>query len=213
MIRSHITPEIVEVNQGDIVTFHLTNLELAEDETHGFTVDTYGKNGSYEPGKTASLTFVADRAGAFPYYCTEFCSALHLEMEGILMVKPKNYKEGSAIGGEIELTRAQLLGYKKNYEDKLKVIAQTQDVINSVVTWLKENHYEKYTSVKALVVDAVAQLNKAVAAKQNYEKYAKAGKWKEAFLWAEQYFQYQVKAADSGLRAKKLLKEKLESTN
>ncbi|NOR87273.1 MAG: cytochrome C, partial [Bacteroidales bacterium] len=54
MIRSHIVPEIVEVNEGDVVTFHLTNLERAEDETHGFTVDTYGKHGSYEPGKTAS---------------------------------------------------------------------------------------------------------------------------------------------------------------
>ncbi len=209
LIRSHITPEIVQVNQGDIVTFHLTNLELAEDETHGFTVDTYGKHGSFEPGKTASLTFVANREGAFPYYCTEFCSALHLEMEGILMVKPKNYKATGG-SGEIQLTAKQLAGYKKDYEDKLKVIAQTQDVINSVVKWLKENHYENYPYVKALVVDAVAQLNKAAVPKANYEKFAKQGKWKQAFLWAEQYFQYQVKAADSGLRAKKLLKEKLE---
>ena len=209
LIRSHITPEIVEVNQGDIVSFHLTNLELAEDETHGFTLDTYGKHGSFEPGKTASLTFVADREGAFPYYCTEFCSALHLEMEGILLVKPKNYK-GKEGGGEISLTKAELEGYKKNYEDKLKVISQTQDVINSVVKWLKENHYEKHPYVKALVTDAVAQLNKAAEPKKNYEKFAKEGKWKDAFLWAEQYFQYQVKAADAGLRAKKLLKEKLE---
>ncbi len=209
LIRSHITPEIVEVNQGDIVTFHLTNLELAEDETHGFTVDTYGKHGSFEPGKTASLTFVADREGAFPFYCTEFCSALHLEMEGILMVKPKNFKGQK--GGEITLTKAQLAQYKQNYEDKLKVISQTQDVINSVVKWLKENHYENHPYVKALVEDAVAQLNKAATPKKNYEKYAKEGKWKQAFLWAEQYFQYQVKAADAGLRAKKLLTEKLSS--
>ncbi len=209
LIRSHITPEIVEVNEGDIVTFHLTNLELAEDETHGFTIDTYGKHGSFEPGKTASLTFVADRPGAFPYYCTEFCSALHLEMEGILMVKPKGYKD-TGESGEIKLTKEELAKYKKNYEDKLVVIQQTQDVINGVVQWLKDNHYEKYPYVKALVGDAVDQLNKAAAAKEKYEKYASEGKWKDAFLWAEQYWQYQVKAADVGLRAKKLLKEKLE---
>jgi nitrous-oxide reductase len=211
LIRSHITPEIVDVNEGDIVTFHLTNLELAEDETHGFTIDTYGKHGSFEPGKTASLTFVADRPGAFPYYCTEFCSALHLEMEGILMVKPKGYKDKGG-SGEIVLTKEELEGYKKNYEDKLVVIQQTQDIINSVVTWLKDNHYEDYPYVKALVGDAVDQLNKATKAKENYEKYAKEGKWKDAFLWAEQYFQYQVKAADVGLRAKTLLTEKLEET-
>ena len=208
MIRSHIVPEIVEVNEGDVVTFHLTNLERAEDETHGFTIDTYGKHGSFEPGKTASLTFTANRPGVFPYYCTEFCSALHLEMEGILLIKPKGWK-GEKGDVEIKLTEEQLLGYKKNYEDKLEVIAATQDVINSVVTFLKENNYQDYPYVEALVVDAFDQLGQAATSKENHEKYAAEGKWKDAFLWAEQYWQYQVKTADVGLRAKKLLEEKI----
>ncbi|OQY29480.1 MAG: hypothetical protein B6244_03645 [Candidatus Cloacimonetes bacterium 4572_55] len=210
MIRSHITPEIVEVNEGDVVTFHLTNLERAEDETHGFTVGTYGIHGSFEPGKTASLTFTADRSGVFPYYCTEFCSALHLEMEGILMVKPKGFK-GEKGEVELTLTPEQLVGYKKNYEDKLVVIQQTQDVINSVVTWLKENNYQDYSYVEALVNDAFDQLALAKTAEENHLKYAEEGKWKDAFLWAEQYWQYQVKTADVGLRAQTLLKEKLET--
>jgi nitrous-oxide reductase len=92
LIRSHITPETVEVEEGDVVTFHMTNLEQAEDQTHGFTVDTYNVHGSWEPGKTASVTFVANRSGVFPYYCTEFCSALHLELEGYLLVRPKGWK-------------------------------------------------------------------------------------------------------------------------
>lgn len=208
MIRSHIVPEIVEVNEGDIVTFHLTNLERAEDETHGFTIDTYGKHGSFEPGKTASLTFTANRPGVFPYYCTEFCSALHLEMEGILLIKPKGYK-GTKGEVTIKLTAEELAGYKKNYEDKLVVIASTQDVINSVVTFLKENNYQDYPYVAALVTDAFDQLGKAATSKENHEKYAAEGKWKDAFLWAEQYWQYQVKTADVGLRAKKLLEEKI----
>jgi nitrous-oxide reductase len=208
LIRSHITPEIVEINEGDVVTFHLTNLERAEDETHGFTIDTYGKHGSFEPGKTASLTFTADRSGVFPYYCTEFCSALHLEMEGILLVKPKNWK------GKTEkvaaLTKEELEEYKKSYEKKIEVIKQTGDIIGGVVTFLKENDFAKYPYVKALVDDAFDQLEKAKTSKENYERYAKEGKWKDAFLWAEQYWQYQVKTADVGLRAKTLLEEKLE---
>ncbi len=40
-----------------------------------------------EPGETAEVKFKADIEGVFPYYCTEFCSALHLEMMGYLMVK------------------------------------------------------------------------------------------------------------------------------
>jgi nitrous-oxide reductase len=210
LIRSHITPEIVEVNEGDIVTFHLTNLERAEDETHGFTVDTYGKHGSFEPGKTASLTFVADKPGVFPYYCTEFCSALHLEMEGILLVKPKGYK---GVAGEMaeKLTPEQLEKYHKDYDKKIEVIKETGDIIGGVVKFLKENHYEKYPYVKSLVIDALDQLGpeNGGKVKEKYEKFAKEGKWKQAFLWAEQYWQYQVKTADVGLRAKKLLEEKM----
>ena len=204
MIRSHIVPEIVEVNEGDVVTFHLTNLERAEDETHGFTVDTYGKHGSYEPGKTASLTFTADRAGIFPYYCTEFCSALHLEMEGILLVRPKNYK-GPEAGEEVALTAEELAGYKKNYEDKVVVIEATQEIINGVVQWLKDNNYQNYHYVNALVEDAFSQLGQAASSKEKYERYASESKWYDAFLWAEQYWQYQVKTADVGIRAKELL--------
>jgi len=207
LIRSHITPEIVTVNEGDVVTFHLTNLERAEDETHGFTVDTYGVHGSFEPGKTASVTFTADRPGIFPYYCTEFCSALHLEMEGILLIRPKGYVDVEQ--KDVVLTDDQMAEYKKNYEDKLVVIDQTQDIINGVVTWLKENNFQDYPYVAALVDDAFDQLEQAKTSKENHEKYAKEGKYKDAFLWAEQYWQYQVKTADVGLRAKKLLAEKV----
>jgi len=87
-IRSHINPERIVVKKGDIVTIHITNLERAEDETHGFGIYGYNVQFSLEPGKTSSATFVADKAGVFPYYCTEFCSALHLEMFGYLLVKP-----------------------------------------------------------------------------------------------------------------------------
>ena len=209
LIRSHITPEIVTVNEGDVVTFHLTNLERAEDETHGFTVDTYGVHGSFEPGKTASVTFTANRPGIFPYYCTEFCSALHLEMEGILLIRPKGYVDIKQ--EDVVLTKEELAEYKKKYEEKLVVIDQTQDIINGVVTWLKENNFQDYPYVSALVDDAFDQLEKAKVAKENHERYAKEGKYKDAFLWAEQYWQYQVKTADVGLRAKKLLSEKINA--
>jgi nitrous-oxide reductase len=209
LIRSHITPEIVTVNEGDVVTFHLTNLERAEDETHGFTVDTYGVHGSFEPGKTASVTFTANRSGVFPYYCTEFCSALHLEMEGILLVRPTGYVDVEQ--EDVVLTEDQLAEYKKKYEEKLVVIDDTQEILNSVVTWLKENNYQDYPYVAALVEDALDQLGQGAKSKENHEKYAAEGKYKDAFLWAEQYWQYQVKTADVGLRAKKLLSEKINA--
>lgn len=88
LIRSHMTPDLIEVEEGDIVSIHLTSNEQSKDQTHGFTIDTYNVHGSFEPGKTASVTFSADKQGVFPMYCTEFCSALHLEMEGYFLVKP-----------------------------------------------------------------------------------------------------------------------------
>ncbi len=87
-IRSHFTPEIIELNLGDNVVWHITNIEQAQETTHGFTIDKYNINLSLEPGESQVVRFVADRAGVFPFYCTEFCSALHLEMTGYMLVKP-----------------------------------------------------------------------------------------------------------------------------
>jgi nitrous-oxide reductase len=87
-VRSHFKPEHVTVNQGERVVWHITNLERAQDATHGFCVPAYNVNLSLEPGEYEKFEFVADRPGTYPYYCTEFCSALHLEMMGYLHIKP-----------------------------------------------------------------------------------------------------------------------------
>jgi nitrous-oxide reductase len=87
-VRSHFTPDIVRVKKGDRVHFHITNVEQAKDATHGFGVAVYNLNVSLEPGEHSNVSFVADRAGVYPFYCTEFCSALHLEMAGYLLVEP-----------------------------------------------------------------------------------------------------------------------------
>ena len=86
IVRSHITPDRVEVKVGDEVTWHLTNIEMADDATHGFAMPDGDIQLSIEPGEFATCTFKAERAGVYPDYCTEFCSALHLEMVGYLLV-------------------------------------------------------------------------------------------------------------------------------
>jgi nitrous-oxide reductase len=86
--RSRITPDVLEVNQGETVVWHITNIEMAKDATHGFVLGGQDVSLSLEPGETETITFVADTPGVYPYYCTEFCSALHLEMAGYFLVKP-----------------------------------------------------------------------------------------------------------------------------
>ncbi|MBI4809354.1 MAG: Sec-dependent nitrous-oxide reductase [Nitrosomonadales bacterium] len=200
LIRSHITPETIEVNVGDEVTINLTNLERAEDETHGFAIDTYNVHASIEPGKTVSLKFKADKEGVYPYYCTEFCSALHLEMQGYLLVKPKGYKAVRAV-------EQKAIYNKADYDKQLKKIADTQAVIDSVVGYITSVNYKDFPDVVEMVNDAFDQLGKAPAAKAKHEAAAKKGDWQNATLWAEQVWQYQVKTADLGLRAKTYLEQ------
>lgn len=201
LIRSHITPEIIEIEEGDEVVIHLTNLERAQDQTHGFAVSKYNVHGSFEPGETATVSFVADTPGVFPYYCTEFCSALHLEMQGYLLVKPKGYK---AQVGELmpkeEYTQA-------DYDKQVATNIETQAVIDEVVGFITSQNYQDFPDVVALVEDATDQLGRAGEAKKRSEEEAAKGTWNSATLWAGQWWQYQVKAADIGLRAKTYLEQ------
>jgi nitrous-oxide reductase len=207
LVRSHINPERVTVNKGDTVTFYLTNLERAEDETHGFTVDNYDVHASLEPGKTASVKFKADIEGVFPYYCTEFCSALHLEMMGYLMVKDPNKKYVSA--QKLKMKTMSKKELKAEYDKTVAVNAATDAVIQSVVKFLKANHYEKYPTVKALVEDALDQYGKIPKQKELSDKAVKAGDLEKAVLFENMIWQYMVKTADVGIRAKNLLVKKV----
>ena len=207
MIRSHINPEHIEVNKGDNVTIHLTNLERAQDETHGFGIDLYNIHASLEPGKTASVNFVADMEGVFPYYCTEFCSALHLEMMGYLLVKDPNKKYESAKNSKLKTLSPEAL--KAEYDKVIATNKATDDVIQEVVKYLKEKHYEKYPKVKALVDDALDQYGHIKEVKAKADEAYKKGDVNGAILWEYQVWQYMVKTADVGLRAKNNLAKEI----
>jgi nitrous-oxide reductase len=87
-LRSHFTPDIVEAKKGNTVNFHITNVEQTPDATHGFAIPQYNVEASIDPGEVVNITLELDRAGSFAFYCSEFCSALHLEMQGWLQVEP-----------------------------------------------------------------------------------------------------------------------------
>jgi nitrous-oxide reductase len=87
VIRSSFTPDVVQLKQGDKVRLHLTNVEQTADATHGFAIPEYNINVSLDAGEQADVEFIATKPGSFSMYCTEFCSALHLEMQGWLLVE------------------------------------------------------------------------------------------------------------------------------
>jgi len=89
-IRSHFAPDNIEgVQVGDTVYFHVTNIEQDWDILHGFAV--LGAENSeliLNPGETRTMKWVPKAPGVFPFYCTDFCSALHQEMQGYVRVSP-----------------------------------------------------------------------------------------------------------------------------
>jgi nitrous-oxide reductase len=89
-IRSHFSPDNIEgIKVGDKVYFHVTNLEQDWDVPHGFSV--MGAQNSellIMPGQTETLLWEPKSIGVIPFYCTDFCSALHQEMQGYIRVSP-----------------------------------------------------------------------------------------------------------------------------
>ncbi len=90
MIRSHFNPDNIEgIKVGDKVYFHVTNLEQDYDVPHG--VSMIGANTSellIMPGQTETFVWEPKQVGVWPFYCTDFCSALHQEMQGYVRVSP-----------------------------------------------------------------------------------------------------------------------------
>lgn len=89
-IRSHLAPDNIEgIKIGDEVYFHVTNLEQDWDIPHGFAIK--GASNAellIMPGETSTLKWTPNRVGVVPFYCTDFCSALHQEMQGYARVSP-----------------------------------------------------------------------------------------------------------------------------
>src|SRR5499427_7042053 len=90
LIRSAYTPDSFEVREGDVVTLKVTNVETIRDMIHGFALPDHNLNMALPPGATKTITFGAGKPGVYWFYCTNFCSALHLEMRGRMIVQPKD---------------------------------------------------------------------------------------------------------------------------
>jgi FtsP/CotA-like multicopper oxidase with cupredoxin domain len=71
---------VISVAVGQMVEITVCNVDTVE--SHGFQVGDYFDKTveSIAPGQVLSVSFVADKPGTFPIYCSIFC-AIHLFME------------------------------------------------------------------------------------------------------------------------------------
>jgi nitrous-oxide reductase len=88
-VRTHFYPDTLTINLGETVYFHVTNVEQDRDIAHGFGILRSNVDFQIEPGETKTAKFTPDKPGIYPFYCSNFCSALHQEMQGYLAVRPR----------------------------------------------------------------------------------------------------------------------------
>ncbi len=91
-IRSHMNPDNIQgIKVGDKVYFHVTSLEQSWSIGHGFAIlggDI--PNIRVMSGETKTVIWTPKHPGIYPFYCTDFCSALHQEMQGYVQVVGTN---------------------------------------------------------------------------------------------------------------------------
>ncbi|MBX4195578.1 cupredoxin domain-containing protein [Candidatus Parcubacteria bacterium] len=76
-------PKTMTVNKGDTVKINFVN----SGGSHDFVIDEFNvKTPVLQSGQSASVTFVADKAGAFEYYCS-VGTHRQMGMKGTLTVK------------------------------------------------------------------------------------------------------------------------------
>jgi nitrous-oxide reductase len=66
----------------------MTSLETAQDISHGLAIDGYDVAVSLDPGERRDVEFVAGEPGVHWFYCLWYCSELHKEMRGRMIVIP-----------------------------------------------------------------------------------------------------------------------------
>ncbi len=81
-------PSVIAVEQGDKVKLTLKNLVPGAENKHGFTIPAYNITEVVTRDEPKTVTFVADKAGVFPFSCQ--LHAAHIG--GSLIVEPKKVK-------------------------------------------------------------------------------------------------------------------------
>ena len=76
-------PDIIKLKKGD----HVRLLITAVDHDHGIKIEAFHINQKLPKGEPVSVEFTADRAGTFPFECSQFCGLGHKKMKGRLVVE------------------------------------------------------------------------------------------------------------------------------
>lgn len=83
--KYEFSPARIEVKVGETVELTASST----DAKHGLELKELGiKKVTFEPGKPATVTFTAVRAGNYEFKCANFCGMGHGRMKGEIVVVP-----------------------------------------------------------------------------------------------------------------------------
>jgi cytochrome c oxidase subunit 2 len=75
-------PDRIDLKVGEPVVLELTS----KDVTHGFKIPDLALRADLEPGETARVRLVPEKAGTFEFYCDNFCGIDHENMSATIIV-------------------------------------------------------------------------------------------------------------------------------
>jgi len=81
--KYEFNPNLITVKKGERVKLIITAL----DRNHGFKLEAFGINRKLKKGDATTIEFTADKAGTFPFQCSEFCGFGHGRTKGKLVVE------------------------------------------------------------------------------------------------------------------------------
>lgn len=76
-------PSEIHLTLGEPVVLELTSKNV----THGFNIPDLGLRADLEPGETARVRLVPEKAGTFEFHCDNFCGIDHESMSGTIIVQ------------------------------------------------------------------------------------------------------------------------------
>lgn len=78
-------PMEITVDVGKEANILIRNVDTA---SHGFYLPEFDVDkGEIRAGEVKNITFIPDKKGRFPFYCSIWCGDYHMQMRGTLIVK------------------------------------------------------------------------------------------------------------------------------
>lgn len=107
-----VTPGNISVNQGQEVELHITNHGQTNLDHYVYEIAAYDQMYRWRPGETATLEFIASRAGMYPLLLDNYHNSEARQLQGYLTVKHSEAAENT-----------RLLAYSKRVQADMQMQA------------------------------------------------------------------------------------------